>query len=469
MASLSFHSTINGSSAVFIVMLALTMTACKVRNPITQSTDKSTSAESNAQLSVTLGSYKIETKTEIAPDGSETILIAYSPYESYQHAKWGYSHLEMCTPITGIWPGWANAPISSDPQTLSRSVLAKWHDQPDLMAADHFSVSLSTTSAQGWSRLLAADEMVLDYLIRKNLGAFLKKNKEILKKLQLSVDKTLGPLIAYPQFHSVSKAKRDQFILGDLVNFAQNNRSDFLGPFPKYDEYYKTANGIQAIEPRIPKLVDVPAKLTNHSLIVVHATRVFDEDAMAKDGIDSTVKLFKSRQLPVIYLMTDTGEGDLGWYTEDRKPDYALLSEGGEHNLQAVGDEYTLAGGFFGDYGGNHGCQFLALTHLITRHDLHSLRPLLIHFPVNATYFYEDEITLRNDFLANKISSKDFITRIEGLLFPDDPEIFGPSSRLDELSLKLKDYTIEFWVDGKLVPETTKGTGDRRVILSFER
>ena len=56
----------------------------------------------------------------------------------------------------------------------------------------------------------------------------------------------------------------------------------------------------------------------------------WDHTAAAKPGIDRLVREFKTRGHPVIYFVS---EDYPFWYTEDRQPDLAIVSEGQEHQI----------------------------------------------------------------------------------------------------------------------------------------
>lgn len=145
----------------------------------------------------------------------------------------------------------------------------------------------------------------------------------------------------------------------------------------------------------------LPSELSDHPLIVVHATRFFDEAATAATGIDSLVASFKTQRRSIVYLLNDQSpEGYSSWYTGDRRPDYEMFSEGGEHNLPLAGDAVTVAGGFFGSYDSHRGCQTLAVRDAIRMHFEVSQRPFTVFLPVRALYFYEEDEAMRRQLLS---------------------------------------------------------------------
>jgi len=145
----------------------------------------------------------------------------------------------------------------------------------------------------------------------------------------------------------------------------------------------------------------LPAALADNPLIVVHASRFFDETAAAASGIDAVVAEFKAKKRPVVYLLDDqSARGYDDWYPGDRYPDYELFSAGGEHNLPLASDEATVVGGFFGSYDGSRGCQTLAVRDAIRMHFEASERPFTVHMPLRAIFFYDLDAEMREELLA---------------------------------------------------------------------
>lgn len=164
--------------------------------------------------------------------------------------------------------------------------------------------------------------------------------------------------------------------------------------------------GVPARPVPLPGKSVLPSQLSDHPLIVVHATRFFDEAATAAPGIDSLVASFKAQGRSVVYLLNDQSpEGYSSWYTGDRRPDYELFSEGGEHNLPLAGDAVTVAGGYFGSYDSHRGCQTLAVRDAIRMHFEISPRPFTVFLPVRALYFYEEDEAMRRQLLSLDLES----------------------------------------------------------------
>ena len=70
----------------------------------------------------------------------------------------------------------------------------------------------------------------------------------------------------------------------------------------------------------------------------------WDHTAAAKPGIDRLVREFKTRGHPVVYFVS---EDYPFWYTEDRQPDLAIVSEGQEHQIVVDAGLVVFTGGDF--------------------------------------------------------------------------------------------------------------------------
>ncbi|MFQ5671414.1 MAG: hypothetical protein ACE5HD_13030, partial [Acidobacteriota bacterium] len=103
-------------------------------------------------------------------------------------------------------------------------------------------------------------------------------------------------------------------------------------------------------EPALPALEAVPqaevdAIIGGEVLFVGHANLDgFDHTAVPKPGIDRLVRGFKTRGRPVVYWVSEEYPN---WYTEDRQPDLAIISEGQEHAMWIDVDRVVFAGGGF--------------------------------------------------------------------------------------------------------------------------
>jgi hypothetical protein len=80
-------------------------------------------------------------------------------------------------------------------------------------------------------------------------------------------------------------------------------------------------------------------------LFVGHANRDgFDHTAVAKPGIDRLVKEAKKKGWTVVYWVSQEYPD---WYAADRHPDYAIISEGQEHQIRVEAESVVFTGGGF--------------------------------------------------------------------------------------------------------------------------
>jgi hypothetical protein len=70
----------------------------------------------------------------------------------------------------------------------------------------------------------------------------------------------------------------------------------------------------------------------------------FDHTAIAKPGIDRLVQQAKKNRWPVVYFVSKEYPD---WYTADRHPDYAIISEGQEHKIHVEAPRVVFSGGDF--------------------------------------------------------------------------------------------------------------------------
>jgi hypothetical protein len=70
----------------------------------------------------------------------------------------------------------------------------------------------------------------------------------------------------------------------------------------------------------------------------------WDHTAVAKPGIDRVVQRAKNNGWTVVYWMSQEYPD---WYTADRHPDYAIISEGQEHQIRVDAQRVIFIGGSF--------------------------------------------------------------------------------------------------------------------------
>ena len=102
--------------------------------------------------------------------------------------------------------------------------------------------------------------------------------------------------------------------------------------------------------PAQPPIAAVPYSAVNvikapEFLFVGHANLDgFDHTAVAKPGIDRLVAQAKYDRRPVVYWVSKEYPD---WYTADRRPEYAFITEGQEHQIHVAAQRVTFAGGDF--------------------------------------------------------------------------------------------------------------------------
>jgi hypothetical protein len=107
---------------------------------------------------------------------------------------------------------------------------------------------------------------------------------------------------------------------------------------------------VQVEGPELPILQAVPHsevdKIVGEEILFVGHANLdgFDHTAVAKLGIDRLVREFKASGRPVVYWVSEEFPD---WYTEDRQPDLAVISEGQEHEILVDADRVVFTGGGF--------------------------------------------------------------------------------------------------------------------------
>jgi hypothetical protein len=107
---------------------------------------------------------------------------------------------------------------------------------------------------------------------------------------------------------------------------------------------------IDVVGPAQPPIMAVPYGTVKEIkakefLFVGHANLDgFDHTAVAKPGIDRLVAQAKKDHWPVVYWVSKDYPD---WYTADRHPNYAFVSEGQEHQIHVNAQRVMFAGGDF--------------------------------------------------------------------------------------------------------------------------
>ncbi len=177
-------------------------------------------------------------------------------------------------------------------------------------------------------------------------------------------------------------------------------------------------------------------RLSGESVLFVGHANLdgFDHTAVAKAGIDRLVRAFKSRGQPVAYFVSLDYPY---WYTEDRSPDLALVSEGQEHAMVVDAGTITFTGG-----------DFMICTLRNVQMTLHGIlregvrNRIRLEFPADAIWAvdrfestaekeYPAPMTLLSDVLARRRSARErhaeILTPFLDGVFGDFPVLGYPS------------------------------------------
>jgi hypothetical protein len=194
----------------------------------------------------------------------------------------------------------------------------------------------------------------------------------------------------------------------------------------------------------------------------------FDHTAVAKPGIDRLVQEAKRNHVPLVYFVSAEYPD---WYTTDRRPDYAIISEGQEHEIFFDAQRVTFAGGDF---------TFCTLRNVqMTLHAMvkHGREQIHFVFPAQAIWTQDEKrpypapMLLLSTLFArrsNDVQAYDevvvpFLDRVISQFpvgnYPTNP----PRPRLSEL---LKDWTIAVRFAGRF--ERVYRHGDPNKTLLFE-
>lgn len=202
----------------------------------------------------------------------------------------------------------------------------------------------------------------------------------------------------------------------------------------------------------------------------------FDHTAVAKPGIDSLVQEAKKNGWPVVYFVSREYPN---WYTADRHPDYAIISEGQEHKIRVDAQRVLFTGGSF---------MFCTLRNVqMTLHGMlkqHDLRRIDFVFPAQAIWVediwgpgekrpYPAPMVLLTTLFARRANDAErydkvvvpFLDRVimqfPVLGYPPDP----PAPPLSDL---LKDWSIVVRIGDRLERAYRRGDPNKTVLLEFQ-
>ncbi len=196
----------------------------------------------------------------------------------------------------------------------------------------------------------------------------------------------------------------------------------------------------------------------------------WDHTAVAKPGIDRLVRDFKARGHPVVYFVSQDYPF---WYTEDRKPDLAVVSEGQEHQIVVDAERVVFSGG-----------DFMVCTLRNAQMTLHGMlkagdrKRIHFIFPVDAIWTgygdpreYPAPMTTLDRRMSERSSARE---RYEQLVAPFLDRLFGrfptggypeiaPEPPLQEL---VGGWTVEAAIDDSFV--RSYRSGDPNKVIRFD-
>ncbi len=392
----------------------------------------------NAEI-INVGRFKVEIKQL----NQFQLEISYSPYDRFHEICFTESRYQRLDNPLGPRPNWTNIECEMNSTLKKAKQLAK---------NNRFHAIIDARDTKEWDLLEVMDQWVEAYISMHHLQEFWTTNHLKMKTYCKENFDTLWFMIKDPD-------------VSNYCRFARNNN------FLQKDIKQILIDNTKEIPTAIEKKLNVDKQFNEHTLLVVHASKEFDSGQMAKHSIDVLVKTFKDKNLPVIYLMHDDQYEDFYWYTEDKNPTYAIKSAGGEHNLKLATPEVTIVGGFFGDYDTAAGCHFKAMADTITRHFLYSSSTIKINLPLDAIYFYDIDISSRNNWLTNSTIPKEIVEQIHSTFFftdGDNDSNFGLADH-DRFTgiISADEYLFEYYIDDKLI--YTFGNGSKKVEFRFFR
>jgi len=248
-------------------------------------------------------------------------------------------------------------------------------------------------------------------------------------------------------------------------------RTELIVKSPRSQQRYD----IQVEGQELPPLQAVPHSDVDRIageevLFVGHANLDgFDHTAVAKPGIDRLVREFKTSGRPVIYWVSEEFPN---WYTEDRQPDLAIISEGQEHEIQIDADRVVFTGG------GLMLCTLrnvqMTLHGMIragTRDQLHFI------FPPEAIWVgvlnpYPAPMVLLSSLLAKSGSDLErydaVIVPFLDRLFTEYPVLnFPPNAPSPELGVLVEGWNVEVVVGNTFKRTYRRGDSSKTILMEF--
>ena len=237
-----------------------------------------------------------------------------------------------------------------------------------------------------------------------------------------------------------------------------------------------TRINIEVTGPAQPPLMAVPYITVKEIkakefLFVGHANLDgFDHTAVAKPGIDRLVQDAKKNGVPVVYFVSNEYPD---WYTADRHPDYALISEGQEHEIYVLAERVTFTGG-----------GFMACTLRNVQMTLHGMvkhgeRHINFVFPAQAIWvgdeqrMYPSPMVLLKTLFAGRAGDAEaydsvVIPFLERVITQFPILGYPPNAPAPPLSDLLKDWNIVVRIGDRFERVYQPGDSNKNLLIEFK-
>ena len=263
-----------------------------------------------------------------------------------------------------------------------------------------------------------------------------------------------------------------------LFRALSRGRTDLIVKSPRSERRYE----IEVRGDVLPVLTAVPHSevdtiVGEEVLFVGHANRDgFDHTAVAKPGIDHLVREFKRRGRPVVYWVSEEYPN---WYTEDRQPSLAIISEGQEHEILVDADRVVFAGGSFrGSVLRNVQMTLHGMIRADMRDELH------FTFPVEAIWMgdiwgpgerrgYPAPMVFPGSLWENRASSDSerydaFVIPFLDSLFTEYPVLdYPPDPPSPELGVLVDGWNVEVQVGDKFERTYRQADSSKTIRMEF--
>ena len=256
-----------------------------------------------------------------------------------------------------------------------------------------------------------------------------------------------------------------------LFRAVSAGRTHFIVKSPRREQIYE----IEIRGDELPVLTAVPFSEVNtivgeEVLFVGHANLDgFDHTAVAKPGIDRLVREFKLHGRPVIYWVSEEYPN---WYTEDREPSLAIISEGQEHDILVDADRVVFTGGSFpGCIRRNVQMTLHGMIRAGTRDELHFIFPIEAIWTPDERREYPAPMVLLGSLWESSSDSERydaFVVPFLDRLFTEYPAFDYPQNPPSpELAVLADGWNVEVQVGEKFERSYRQADSHKTIRLEF--